>query len=238
MAVQAREKDKASKGNAPDASSNPPSTHSASKAGGKHEHLHAAASTEIASVVGQGKDKKHGKGKKKGGPDLDKYAHLPDDISVGKGGTLPKGVKLNNVFQGGGDAGGGGGSRGPEFPSWACTADRIQHASKIVRPTNTNLLDTEGRPIHAHGGSFVAPGQGGAPHKRWWWYGESAKNNPLNAGVNAYSSSDLLTWKFEGSMISQKTILGKLRQLKTSSAFEVLDAPPPHTHFLVLGWGP
>lgn len=40
--------------------------------------------------------------------------------------------------------------------------------------------------------------------------------------MNAYSSGDLLTWKYEGAMISQKTILGKLRMLKSSSAFEVV----------------
>lgn len=177
------------------------------------------------------KSDKKKKVKKSKGPDLDKYANLPNDISV-------KDIPLSNKFGGetfggegsssGGSAPGKGGKGGGmskqsgEFPSWACTSNRIQKTSKIVRPTNVNLLDTEGRPIHAHGGGFVAPGQGGAPNHRWWWYGESAKNNPLNAGVNAYSSSDLLTWKYEGSMISQKTILGKLRQLKTSSAFEVV----------------
>ena len=132
----------------------------------------------------------------------------------GNGGGLSSG---NGMF---------GSGRGPEFPSWACSSGRMQKTSKVLRPTNVNMMDTEGRPIHAHGGGFVAPGQGGGPNKRWWWYGESAKNNPLNAGVNAYSSSDLATWKYEGSMISQKTILGKLRQLKSSSAFEVASAPP------------
>ena len=40
--------------------------------------------------------------------------------------------------------------------------------------------------------------------------------------MNAYSSGDLLNWKFEGVMISQRTIMGKLRQLKTNSAFAVV----------------
>jgi len=75
---------------------------------------------------------------------------------------------------------------GPEFPTWACAANRIQTDSKIVRPTRTEMVDTEGRPIHAHGGSFLAPGQGGSPHKRWWWYGESAKNNPLNGILHTF----------------------------------------------------
>ena len=109
-----------------------------------------------------------------------------------------------------------------DFPRWACTPERIQKSSKVIRTKNTNMKDLDGKPIHAHGGGFLAPLQGGGGHKRWWWYGESAKGKPQNAGVNAYSSGDLLHWKFEGVMISQRTILGKLRQLKTNSAFAAI----------------
>jgi hypothetical protein len=137
---------------------------------------------------------------------------LPDDISVPNkfgGESFTKGHHNQaNVA--------------PEFPTWACTEDRIQKESRIIRPTDTNLLDIDGKPIHAHGGGFLAPHQGGANHKRWWWYGETSKGNVKGAGVNAYSSSDLLHWKLEGLMINQKTLVDKLRQLKSSSAFDVI----------------
>ena len=55
---------------------------------------------------------------------------------------------------------------------------------KIIRTKNTNMKDLDGKPIHAHGGGFLAPLQGGGGHKRWWWCGESAKGKPQNAGVN------------------------------------------------------
>jgi hypothetical protein len=65
------------------------------------EHLHGKVSfaTKLANAGsdsgGGGGAKKHGKGGKKGGPDLSKYAGLPDDISLG---NLPKvcGAKSSN----------------------------------------------------------------------------------------------------------------------------------------------
>lgn len=153
--------------------------------------------------------KKKSKKDKKGDT---KYSKLPDDISLPNkfgGETFTKDKA-------------GGGTVAPDFPTWACTDDRIQKTSKIIRPTNTEMLDIDNKPIHAHGGGFLAPGQGGGSHKRWWWYGETNKANPKTAGVNAYSSSDLQHWKLEGLMINQKTLVAKLAQLKTSSAFDVI----------------
>lgn len=152
--------------------------------------------------------KKHGKKDKP-----TKYSKLPDDIS------LPNKFG-GETFSEGKGSGSTPASVSPGFPTWACTEDRIQKSSKIIRPTNTELLDVDGKPIHAHGGGFLAPGQGGGSNKRWWWYGETNKGNPKNAGVNAYSSSDLQHWKLEGLMINQNTLVAKLRQLKGSSAFD------------------
>jgi hypothetical protein len=168
----------------------------------------AVAAIKVASE----NTKKHKKKEKE-----TKYSQLPDDIS------LPNKFG-GETFSAAGGKGVGGGSagNGPGFPTWACTEDRIQKSSKIIRPTNTELLDVDGKPIHAHGGGFLAPGQGGGNHKRWWWYGETNKANPKTAGINAYSSSDLQHWKLEGLMINQKTLVEKLKQLKTSSAFDVI----------------
>lgn len=59
------------------------------------------------------------------------------------------------------------------------------------------MLDDRGLRIHAHGGGFLAPWQAGGFHDKWWWYGESAKNES-GAHVNAYSSQDLFVWHYEG----------------------------------------
>jgi len=166
----------------------------------------AASAIKAASTI-----TKSGKSKKHKGKDS-KYNALPDDISLPNkfGGETFSGKGHNPA------------TSAPEFPKWACSEDRIQKESRIIRPTDTNLLDIDGKPIHAHGGGFLAPHQGGGSNKRWWWYGETSKGNPKGAGVNAYSSSDLLHWKHEGLMINQKTLVGKLRQLKSSSAFDVI----------------
>lgn len=61
-------------------------------------------------------------------------------------------------------------------------------------------LDTDGNPIHAHGGSIiVADGT-------YYWYGENKEaSNGLDGvwhmGVNLYSSKDLYNWKKEGTII-------------------------------------
>ena len=58
-------------------------------------------------------------------------------------------------------------------------------------------LDTDGKPIHAHGGSILRL------DGRYWWYGENkertdGKNGVWHWGVRAYSSTDLYNWKDEG----------------------------------------
>ena len=57
--------------------------------------------------------------------------------------------------------------------------------------------DTEGRRIHAHGGSLLYVNQ------KFYWYGENKEktlpgNGIWHNGVNLYSSNDLCQWKYEG----------------------------------------
>lgn len=159
----------------------------------------SSSETKVKSKKGNKTSKKE----KKSSGSSKKSSHHPSDHHVASTGAPPP-------------------SAANEFPSWACAPERVQKASKVIRTKNVNMKDTDGRPIHAHGGGFLAPLQGGGPHKRWWWYGETAKGNRQHAGVNAYSSGDLLNWKFEGVMISQRTIVGKLRQLKSNAAFGII----------------
>lgn len=61
-------------------------------------------------------------------------------------------------------------------------------------------LDTEGKPIQAHGGSMICV------KDRYYWYGENkektdGKNGIWHWGVRCYSSSDLYNWKDEGLII-------------------------------------
>lgn len=175
------------------ASSSSSSSHS--KRGGKNAKKNAAmeryaelpddVSDPSYSAPKSSNKKKNGGGGSGSGGSGSSSSRSSSNSRSGGGGNSGSGTSAD----GGGGGGGEGGSRGAEFPTWACAPGRIQQASKIVRPINTALKDTEGRPIHAHGGGFLAPGQGGGAHKRWWWYGESAKAQPHSAGVNAYSSS-------------------------------------------------
>ena len=59
-------------------------------------------------------------------------------------------------------------------------------------------LDTDGRPIQAHGGGMLF--HDGV----YYWYGENKDGPTLNKnrvdiiGISCYSSRDLYRWKFEG----------------------------------------
>lgn len=58
----------------------------------------------------------------------------------------------------------------------------------------TPWLDMDGNHINAHGGNILQYGG------RYYWYGESRPFNPgeTEAGIAAYSSTDLTNWKNEG----------------------------------------
>ena len=61
-------------------------------------------------------------------------------------------------------------------------------------------LDTDGKRIHAHGGSILYE------NGTYYWYGENkehsdGKNGVWHWGVRCYSSRDLYNWKDEGVII-------------------------------------
>ena len=60
--------------------------------------------------------------------------------------------------------------------------------------------DTDGNPINAHGGHIIIE------NGTYFWFGESDKSSDENRGVNCYSSPDLITWDFQGSMVTASMI--------------------------------
>ena len=75
--------------------------------------------------------------------------------------------------------------------------DARRHTSGI-RGVRINMavelwLDTEGRPINAHGGGILY-------HEgRYYWYGEHRPERGFSTevGITCYSSDDLIHWKYE-----------------------------------------
>ncbi|KAI4383445.1 hypothetical protein MLD38_009280 [Melastoma candidum] len=74
-------------------------------------------------------------------------------------------------------------------------------------------LDTDGNPIHAHGGGILFDDRGG----KYYWYGENKDGPTYHAhkkgtarvdviGVSCYSSEDLWTWKNEGVVLSAESM--------------------------------
>ena len=67
--------------------------------------------------------------------------------------------------------------------------------------------DTEGKRIHAHGGSIIFA------NETFWWYGENKEGITGTAtgekcknwhhGVRCYSSKDLYNWKDEGLIVPE-----------------------------------
>ncbi len=56
-----------------------------------------------------------------------------------------------------------------------------------LQPNGTLWLDTDGNPIHAHGGHMLQ-------HDGWYyWYGEDRRDNIY---VSVYRSKNLVDWEF------------------------------------------
>lgn len=59
-------------------------------------------------------------------------------------------------------------------------------------------MDTDGNHINAHGGNIIKY------KEKYYWYGENRpeRGGTTEAGISAYSSTDLVTWKNEGVVLS------------------------------------
>ena len=72
-----------------------------------------------------------------------------------------------------------------------------------IRP-GAAWLDENGRPVDAHGAGLLHDIDGDG---RYYWYGSQRQGHPCklwncqNGGINAYSSADLYTWRYEGLVV-------------------------------------
>lgn len=64
-------------------------------------------------------------------------------------------------------------------------------------------LDTNGKPIQAHGGGVIVR------DKTCYWYGEDRTNRQTS--VSCYSSTDLYTWKHEGVVFTRDALSADIR---------------------------
>lgn len=80
-------------------------------------------------------------------------------------------------------------------------------------------LDTDGNPIHAHGGHMLRYGE------YWYWYGEDRRENYY---VSCYRSKDLTTWEFRNHVLTTESKTEPIR-VRTNLMLkneEPLDIPP------------
>ena len=72
------------------------------------------------------------------------------------------------------------------------TTSTTEHKQKWIVPGAT-WYDTDGNVLHAHAGGMTKWGD------RWYWVGRNElAGAPLFAGLNLYSSDDLINWDYEG----------------------------------------
>jgi hypothetical protein len=95
-------------------------------------------------------------------------------------------------------------------PSWFnvfsfAAAKPVTHPADEFHPGEV-WLDTDGKPINAHGGGFVYFSG------TYYWYGEHKTHRRDNGhiGVGCYSSTDLYHWKNEGVVLSSGGDAGDL----------------------------
>lgn len=91
------------------------------------------------------------------------------------------------------------------------------------------ILDTDGNPIHAHGGHMLHHGE------YWYWYGEDRRGDSY---VSCYRSADLHNWEYRGTVLSAdspvqpmrvKSNLTLRRKVSAESTAPKTNAAPPVT---------
>jgi len=87
--------------------------------------------------------------------------------------------------------------------AFGATPTRTDHRYQAFHP-GAEWLDTNGKPIQAHGGSIISA------NDWFYWYGENKeftvdKNSPQSWGIRFYRSKDLYNWEDLGSLIPPDT---------------------------------
>jgi len=131
-----------------------------------------------------------------------------------------------------GGAGGKGGSttelRGTTS-SGGSAGPRVRVRSGLAGPLSTGIIfiDTDGKPVNAHGGGIIKVGDTFYMHGEFFLYtaGLSKEENNSFHGFSMYSSKDLATWKNEGIILPQQPQARSSRQDEMASGRIIIKCP-------------
>jgi hypothetical protein len=72
-------------------------------------------------------------------------------------------------------------------------------AAPVTTPNGTQFTDTNGNPVHAHGGGMLKVGD------YYYWFGENRNPDNTFRAVSVYRSTDLRTWEFRNNVLTQSS---------------------------------
>ncbi len=108
---------------------------------------------------------------------------------------------------------------GPDF--LYANEETVYEGDGDIRP-GALWLDTEGNSIQAHGGQvqqIPVPDDGGGMIEKYLWIGENKSNGHYGNNIAVYSSTDLLSWTFEGNVLRS---IESRKELETDPYFTEL----------------
>ncbi|WP_326553305.1 RICIN domain-containing protein [Micromonospora sp. NBC_01813] len=73
------------------------------------------------------------------------------------------------------------------------------HAAPVTITNGTQFADTNGSPVHAHGGGVLKVGD------YYYWFGENRNPNNTFRAVSVYRSTDLRNWEFRNDVLTQSS---------------------------------
>ncbi len=91
--------------------------------------------------------------------------------------------------------------QGPDF--LYANEETVYEGDGEIRPGSL-WLDTDGNSIQAHGGQvqqMPVPDEDGGLTEKYIWIGENKSNGHYGNNIAVYSSTDLLSWTFEGNVL-------------------------------------
>lgn len=73
------------------------------------------------------------------------------------------------------------------------------HADPVLVINGTQFTDTDGNPVHTHGGGVIKVGA------YYYWFGENRNTDNTFRYVSAYRSKDLKNWEFRNHVLTEAT---------------------------------